>query len=110
MLAFATPKLWIKFWIIYFYQDLLFHEKHVFTNFYEENYLLTSNESHKDLTERQNTVWTIQKFPYIQILREINFRESRSSKTAILTLFEDLNFDFEDFFIFWGMKLTKIEI
>ena len=36
----------------------------------------------------QNTVWTM------QILREINFRESRSSKTAKLTFSEVVNFGF----------------
>ena len=38
------------------------------------------------------TVWKFQDFSVIQILREINLGESRSSETAILTIFRVLNF------------------
>ena len=38
------------------------------------------------------TVWKFQDFSAIQILREINFEESRSSKTVIFVLFGALNF------------------
>ena len=38
------------------------------------------------------TVWKFQDFSVIQILREIKFGESRSSKTAILANFGALNF------------------
>ena len=38
-----------------------------------------------------NTVWKFQDFCVIQILREINFGESRSSKMAILAIFGALN-------------------
>ena len=44
------------------------------------------------------TVWTFKDFSFTQILREINFEESRSAKSAILTHFEALNFDFYDVF------------
>ena len=36
-----------------------------------------------------------------QILREINFRNSRSSKTAIFAIFDALNFDFDEFLLFF---------
>ena len=39
-----------------------------------------------------STVWKLQNFFVIQILREIKFGESRSSKTAILANFGALNF------------------
>ena len=39
------------------------------------------------------TVWEFHDFHIIQILREINFGESRSAKSAILTRLEVLNFD-----------------
>ena len=38
------------------------------------------------------TVWTFQDFSVTQILREINFRESRRSKFAVFVIVEDLNF------------------
>ena len=41
-----------------------------------------------------HTVWKFQNFSATQILREIN---SRSSKTPILVVSEDLNFDFGQF-------------
>ena len=36
-------------------------------------------------------------FHITQILREINFRDSRSAKSAILTHLKALNFDFHEF-------------
>ena len=41
----------------------------------------------------ENTVWRIQDFSVIQILREINF-EYRSFKNDIFSILETLNFDF----------------
>ena len=38
------------------------------------------------------TVWKFQDFSVIQILREINFRESRSSKITGFAIFGALNF------------------
>ena len=40
------------------------------------------------------TVWKFQDFSIIHILREINFWDSRSAKSAILTHLEALDFDF----------------
>ena len=40
-----------------------------------------------------HTVWKLQNFSITQILREINFENSRSEKSAILTHFEALKFD-----------------
>ena len=38
------------------------------------------------------TVWKFHDFPITQILREINFGQSRSSKTAVFAFFEGLKF------------------
>ena len=38
-------------------------------------------------------MWKFQHFPMTQILREINFENFRSTKSAILTHLEALNFD-----------------
>ena len=38
------------------------------------------------------TVWKFQDFPVTQILREINFQESRRSETAVFAIFRVLNF------------------
>ena len=41
--------------------------------------------------------WKFQDFSVFQILHEINFEDSKSAKSAILTQLEALNFDFYDF-------------
>ena len=41
-----------------------------------------------------STVWKFLKFSTTQILREINFEDSRSLKTAIFAISEALNFAF----------------
>ena len=51
------------------------------------------------------TVWKFQDFSITQILREINFEDSRSAKSAILTHFELLNFDFYEL-----LHILKCEI
>ena len=38
------------------------------------------------------TVWKFHDFPITRILREINFEESRCSKTAVCAILEGLNF------------------
>ena len=45
----------------------------------------------------QHTVWKFHDFSITQILREINFGDSRSAKSAILTHLEALKFDFNEF-------------
>ena len=40
-----------------------------------------------------NSVCKFENFPVTQILREINFGDSRSLKTAIFAILEALNFD-----------------
>ena len=47
-----------------------------------------------------NTVWKFHEFSTTQILREINFGDSRSAKSAILIHREALNFDFKIFLPF----------
>ena len=44
------------------------------------------------------TEWKFQKFSATQIFREINFRDFRGSKTAILANLEALKMDFYEFF------------
>ena len=45
----------------------------------------------------KRTEWKFQTFSAIQILREINSSDSRSSKTAIFAILDALNFDFLQF-------------
>ena len=54
---------------------------------------------------RRTTVWKLQDFPITWILREINFGDFRSAKSAILTHLEGLNTDFYEF-----LHLSKAEI
>ena len=54
------------------------------------------------------TVWKFHDFSITQILREINFGESRSAKSATLTQLKALNFDFYAFLPLLRLKLTKI--
>ena len=53
------------------------------------------------------TVWKFQKFSITQILREINFRDSRSAKSTILTHLEALNFDFYAFLHFLKAEIYQ---
>ena len=53
----------------------------------------------------RSTVWKFQDFSVTQILREINFWDSKNAKLAILTHLEALNFDFQEF-----LHFLKIEI
>ena len=50
-------------------------------------------------------MWKFHKISVIQILREINFGDYRSAKSAILTNLEALNFDF-----YGDFHLVKAEI
>ena len=55
-----------------------------------------------------HTVWKCGNFPFTQILREINFGDSRSAKYAILTHFETPNSDFYKMFaLFEGLYLPN---
>ena len=56
------------------------------------------------------TVWKFWDFPATQILREINVKESRSSKTAILTILKLWVLILMNFTIYWGLKFTKTNI
>ena len=57
-----------------------------------------------------NIVWKFHDFSITQILREINFWDSRSAKSAISTQLEAVNFDFHDFFFafFEGWNLPNL--
>ena len=52
------------------------------------------------LLSKIGTVWKFYDFCIIQILREINFEDSQSAKSAILTHLEALNFNFYEFLHF----------
>ena len=51
------------------------------------------------------TVWKNQNVSITQNLREINFVDSRSAKSAILTHLEALNCDFYEFLHFWKAEI-----
>ena len=53
-------------------------------------------------------MWKFQDFSVTQILREINFGELRSAKSAILTHLEGQNFDFNDFLHFLNSEMGQI--
>ena len=50
-------------------------------------------------------MWKFHDFTITQILCEINFGDSRSAKSAILTHLKALNFDFHDFTLSEGCYL-----
>ena len=54
-----------------------------------------------------NTVWKLHDFSITQILREINFEDSRSAKSAILTDLEALNFDFHEILHFFRAEIYQ---
>ena len=51
------------------------------------------------------TVWIFHDFSITLILREINFRDSKSEKSAIFAILEALDFEFYEF-----LHLLKVEI
>ena len=53
-------------------------------------------------------MWKFHDFSITQILREINFGDSRSAKSAILTHLKALNFDFRDFLNFLKAEICQI--
>ena len=53
-------------------------------------------------------MWKFQDFSVTQILREINFWDSKNAKLAILTHLEALNFDFQEFLHFLKAKICKM--
>ena len=53
-------------------------------------------------------MWKFHDFSITQILREINFEDSRSAKSAILTHLEALNFDFYEFLHFLKAEIYQI--
>ena len=50
-------------------------------------------------------MWKFHDFPITQILREINFEDSKSAKSAFLTHFESMNLEFYEF-----LHLVEAEI
>ena len=50
-------------------------------------------------------MWKFHDFSITQILREINFGDSRSAKSAILTHLEALKFDFLEFLHFMKAEI-----
>ena len=55
------------------------------------------------------TMWKFQDFSITQILREINFGDSGSVKSAILTHVEALNFDSHEFLHFLKTEIYQIK-
>ena len=54
-------------------------------------------------------LWKFYHFSVTQILREINFGDSRSAKSAILTYAKALNFDFDDFLHFLKAEIDQMK-
>ena len=54
------------------------------------------------------TVWKFHDFCIIQILREINFEDTRSAKSAILPHLEALNFDIYEFLHFFQAEICQM--
>ena len=53
-------------------------------------------------------MWKFQEFAIAQILREINFGDSRNAESAILAHLEALNFDFYEFLHFLKGEIDQI--
>ena len=53
-------------------------------------------------------MWKFDDFYITQILREINFEDSRNAKTAILTHLEAQNFDFYEFLHFFMAEIYQM--
>ena len=57
---------------------------------------------------KECTVWKFHDFSITQILREINFGDSRSTKSANLTNWEVLNLDNSEFLHFLKVEIRQI--
>ena len=57
----------------------------------------------------RGTVWKFKNFSITQILREINFGEFKSAKSAVFAILEALNFCFYYFLRFLNDKITKFK-
>ena len=55
-------------------------------------------------------MWKFHDFSITQILREINFRDYLTAKSANSTHLEALNFDFHEFFHFLEAVIDQINI
>ena len=66
-----------------------------------------STPGHLDVKIRigKHTVWKFQNFSITQILREINYGDSRGVKSAFLTHSETLNFDFHELLHFLDAEI-----
>ena len=53
-------------------------------------------------------MWKFHDFSVTQILREINFEESRNAKSAILSHLQALNFDLYEFLHFLKAEIHQI--
>ena len=53
-------------------------------------------------------MWKFLDFAITQILREINFEDPRSAKSAFLTDLQAVNLTFIHSCTFWNMKLSKL--
>ena len=56
----------------------------------------------------EGTVWKFHQFSITWILREVNFRDSRSAKSAILKHLGSLNIDFYEFLHFLKAEIHQI--
>ena len=89
-------------WIFEKGQILALQNKNMAKNF---RYFIL-NSIHSRVLDRtpnlasHNVDWKFHDFCIIQILREINFEDFRSAKSAILVHLEVMNFDFKDFCTF----------
>ena len=60
------------------------------------------------LNRNKGTMWKLHDFSITQILRVINFRHSRSAKSAILTHVEAVNLGFNEFLHFLKAEIYQI--
>ena len=56
----------------------------------------------------QSTMWKFHDFSITQILREINFGDSKNAICPILTHLVAFNFDSHDFLHFWKAEIDQI--
>ena len=63
-------------------------------------HFVPNNSSLGEMLSIKATVWKFHDFSITNNLHEINFRDSRSAKSAILTDLENLNFDICEFLHF----------
>ena len=93
--------------------ELLFHKNFIYTReatsiHVKMNQVIWIKIPSYEINQKEDTVWKFHDFSILQILREIDFDDTRSATSAILTHLVALNFVFCEFLHFLKAEISQI--